>query len=104
MECRSFHGHGEDHDGDDHDGDDHDGDDHDGDDHDGDDHDGDDHGEEESVQIDSEHRTFQARLSHDLSKFVQLYVLIYLILHSSKKKWRVLRQAFNMNKTKVTFV
>ena len=35
------HGHGEDHDGDDHDGDD---------------HDGDEHGEEESVQIDCEHR------------------------------------------------
>ena len=33
----------------------------------GDDHDGGEHGEEESVQIDSEHRTFQARLNHDLS-------------------------------------
>ena len=33
----------------------------------GDDHDGDDHGEEESIKIESEQRTFQARLIHDLS-------------------------------------
>jgi iron complex outermembrane receptor protein len=38
-----------------------------GEDHDGEDHDGEDHGEEESIKIDSEHRTFQAQLNHDLS-------------------------------------